>query len=262
MLRFTQANLRALEPLLGRSAQPLELPRPRFWVFILPGILAMPAIAYAIDRDFSLYIQPGYLAQPTHLFQWGVGFFATINTALSIHLTLECANALARRAELIPRIDLLDLGPLAPFARQSLQTLLVWLVMLSIFSVNAADTGFLLPLVVISSICLTSSAAAAVRCNRTVHRRIQEEKRDELGRVNAALRGDADAQAGLSLGARGEDGALSVADLLAYRRFIEQAREWAFDSSAWLRTALVLALPLGSWLGGAIVERALDASLQ
>ncbi len=261
MLRFTRANLRALAPLLGDRVEPLALPRPSFWLCILPGILTMPAIAYAIDRDLGFYFQPEYLAQPTHLFQWAVGLFCTINAAVSTHLTLACANALARGAEAITRVDLFDLRSLSPFARQSLQTHFVWLLTLSIFSVNAADPGFFLPLLAMSILCLGVSALAALRCNHTIHRRIQQAKRQELTRVNAALRGDADAQAGLALCAPGESGTLSAADLLTYRRFIEESREWALDTSAWLRTALYLAIPLGSWLGGALVERALEASL-
>jgi hypothetical protein len=262
MLRFTQANVRALEPLLGRGAESLTLPRPSFWACILPGLLAIPAIGYAIDRDLSFYLQPAYFAQPSHVFQWTVGPFVAVNVALCTHLSLACASALARRADAIPRIDLLDLTALAPFARQSLQTLLVWLLALSILSVNAVDPGFLLPLLVLSVLCLGNSVLAAVHCNRAVHRRIQQTKRDELVRVNAALRGDRSALASLALGAPEEGGALSAADLLAYRRFVEESREWALDTSAWLRTALYLALPLGSWLGGAVVERALAASLQ
>ena len=57
-------------------------------------------------------------------------------------------------------------------------------------------------------------------------------------------------------------GALSVADLLSYREFASEIREWAFDGSASIRFALVLALPVGSWLGGAVVERIVEASLR
>ena len=85
---------------------------------------------------------------------------------------------------------------------------------------------------------------------------------DELLRVNSALRGDIKARDELLLATPGEGEALSAGDLLAYRRFIEASREWALDTSAWRRTALYLALPLGSWLGGALVERALEASLR
>lgn len=264
LLRCTQQNLSALERSSG-GVDPmasLELRRPNFWLWVLPGILALPAIAYAIDRDFGFYLQPEYFGQPMHWFEWGLGTFCTINAALATHLSLACATAMARRADGELRVDLFDLAPLSPFARQSLQTMLVWLSLLSIFSVNAADPDFLLPLLAIAAICLGNSALAIVRCNRGVHRRIRQAKRGELLRVNAVLRGDESAEAGLSLGARGTGGALSAADLLAYRSFVEGSREWALDSSAWLKSALYLGIPLGSWLGGAIVERALEATLQ
>ncbi len=34
-----------------------------------------------------------------------------------------------------------------------------------------------------------------------------------------------------------------------------------FDQASWIRIALLLALPLGSWLGGAVVERLLGLVL-
>jgi hypothetical protein len=262
MVRFTQANLRALEPLLARGPESLELPRPSFWLCILPGLLTIPAIAYGIDRDLSFYLEPEYLARPSHIFRRGVGFFVGINVALSIHLTLACASALQSRAGAIPRVDLLDLGSLYPFARQSLQTMLVWLLILWAFAVNAIDPGFFLPLLGVSIVALGTAGVPMLRCNRAVHRRILDAKRDEMIRLNSALRGDVAAQAGLALGPPGERGPLSVADLLVYRRFIEDSREWALDTSGRVRTVLYLAIPLGSWLGAAMVERTLEASLQ
>jgi hypothetical protein len=260
LMRATRDNLRDLEPLLARGAESLELARPSFWLCILPGLLVAPAVGYGIDRDLSLYLTPEYLSL-THLFQWSVGIFCAVNLALSAHLMLECASALQRRADAIPRIDLLDLASLAPFARQSVQGLFVSLLGLSIFSINATDSGFFVPLTILAVIYLAPAIVAALRCNQVVHRRIQQTKREELARVNAALRGDREAGRGLALAPEGEGSTLSVADLLAYRRLIEESREWALDTSAWLRSALYLAIPLGSWLGGALVERALEASL-
>ncbi len=49
--------------------------------------------------------------------------------------------------------------------------------------------------------------------------------------------------------------------LLAYKQFVESVREWPIDSSTLLRFALYLGLPIGSWLGGALVERLLDLVL-
>ncbi len=49
--------------------------------------------------------------------------------------------------------------------------------------------------------------------------------------------------------------------LLAYETRIERVSEWPFDSPTLARFGLLLLLPLLSWLGGALVERALDAVL-
>ena len=50
-------------------------------------------------------------------------------------------------------------------------------------------------------------------------------------------------------------------ELVAYEARIESVREWPFDSGTLSRFLLYLALPLGSWAGGALVERAIDGLL-
>jgi hypothetical protein len=47
--------------------------------------------------------------------------------------------------------------------------------------------------------------------------------------------------------------------LLAYHDLVERCSEWPFDTPAVLRLALVVLVGLGSWLGGAVVERMLEA---
>jgi hypothetical protein len=62
--------------------------------------------------------------------------------------------------------------------------------------------------------------------------------------------------------ARAGPGALpSLADWIAYRGLIESVREWPVDAPTLRRFTLYLAIPLGSWLGGALVERMIDALL-
>jgi len=39
-------------------------------------------------------------------------------------------------------------------------------------------------------------------------------------------------------------------------------REWPFDASTLVRFGLYLLIPLGSWAGGAFVERVIDALLE
>jgi hypothetical protein len=92
-----------------------------------------------------------------------------------------------------------------------------------------------------------------------VHRRLREAKRAELGRVHAALRGEPGALVGSPLERDAER--LSAADLVAYRSHVGAVREWPFDAGARVRILLYLSIPVGSWLGGALVERLLTTAL-
>ncbi len=86
---------------------------------------------------------------------------------------------------------------------------------------------------------------------RGVHDAIAREKTHELVRVNDQIRR-----------ARAGSGALpSLADWIAYRSLTMSVREWPVDAPTLRRFALYLAIPLGSWLGGALVERMVDALL-
>ena len=49
--------------------------------------------------------------------------------------------------------------------------------------------------------------------------------------------------------------------LLAYETRIESVREWPYDVPTLLRFALLTVIAISSWLGGALVERALSAVL-
>ena len=49
--------------------------------------------------------------------------------------------------------------------------------------------------------------------------------------------------------------------LSVYRSHVEGVREWPFDGSTFARFGLYLMIPLGSWVGGAFVERLLSSLL-
>jgi hypothetical protein len=55
--------------------------------------------------------------------------------------------------------------------------------------------------------------------------------------------------------------AMSLAEVAAYQHLIEGVREWPFDTSSLLRFGFYLLIPLGSWFGGAMVERVVDSWL-
>ncbi len=88
---------------------------------------------------------------------------------------------------------------------------------------------------------------------------IRAAKGRELGALNRAIRGEDGALAETLLARRSPPPGL--ADLIAYRALIDGVREWPFDASAVARFLLYLGIPLGSWLGGALVERLLDVAL-
>ena len=89
--------------------------------------------------------------------------------------------------------------------------------------------------------------------------RIRDAKQAELERIHAAIKGDASGLSRSAIAGRSEP--VGLADLLAYRDFVESVREWPFDAPTRMRVVLYLGIPLGSWLGGAFVERLLEAAL-
>jgi hypothetical protein len=179
---------------------------------------------------------------------WNVGVF--------LHATLAYARRFSDLAGQLATIDILDLQKLAPFARQGLRSALLWLVLISVFSLNAVD---LIWFATTAAIALVGGTAALILPVSGIHVRLRQAKQAELERIHAAIRGDPEPLAGSLIIGHGVS--LGLSDLLAYREFIESVREWPFDAPTMLRFALYLAIPLGSWLGGAFVERLLGAAL-
>lgn len=62
-------------------------------------------------------------------------------------------------------------------------------------------------------------------------------------------------------GSQGGPGASDLPGLLAYEARIENVSEWPFDTPTLLRFGMLMIIALGSWVGGAIVERAPRAVL-
>jgi hypothetical protein len=94
---------------------------------------------------------------------------------------------------------------------------------------------------------------------RGVHERLRAAKRAELARVRTEIRRDREALARLGPGA--DAAARRLPGLLAFEGRVEAVREWPFDAATLRRFGIVLLLPLASWLGGALVERAVDRLL-
>jgi hypothetical protein len=151
-------------------------------------------------------------------------------------------------------IDVLDARPLAAFARKSQRSVALWIgfsVILSLFWLgDAAGRANVFFLVLILSFLGVVFLVPLL----PLHRRLAAAKHAELDRVNEQIR-----RAAL----RGQDAGPGprLADWIAYRRLLEDAPEWPINAPALARSTLFVAIGVGSWLGGALVERLLGVLL-
>ena len=177
--------------------------------------------------------------------------------ALGVLVALSSARAavyqeVGRRA----RVGLGAIGPLAPFARVGLRTALLWFLGTSLASLLLVDTDS--PMLVLAILLATTAfgGAALVAPSRGVHERLRAAKHEELAWLGAEI-----ARGSEALRRGDAPGAQQLPALLAWEARVAAAPEWPFDTATWLRFALLLLVPLGSWLGGALVEHAVDAFL-
>ncbi|MCZ6783726.1 MAG: hypothetical protein O7G30_10510 [Proteobacteria bacterium] len=190
------------------------------------------------------------------LFAWLVGRFATF--------TLVAASEAAGPRAPDIQVDLLDLAPLARFGRIGLRLSLGWIGGISIFVLlsflfpffgegGGALFGLLVPAFGATLVLATLALVIPVR---GVRNRIRQAKQAALAELRSGIREARDAAVKGDLRVQGH-----LSDLLAYRAYVESLREWPFDTSTLVRFALYTLIPVGSWLGGALVERVVDAAL-
>lgn len=147
-------------------------------------------------------------------------------------------------------IDLLDMRRHLVEGRVGLRLALVWIVGISISSLLISDGNRLLLSVPLMVFSFAIAVVALVLPVRRLHLRIRDAKRHEMQAVRARLAETRDAVMRGDPGANGR-----LADLLAYADHLDDVREWPFDNRTLSRFVLYLLIPLGSWLGGALVER-------
>ena len=253
LLRAADGNLAALHRLLGPRAETALATRTAWlpdwtaWFFVL----VVPAVALTVDRDPGLYFRAGYWSVGS-AWSWGVGAFAGWCLGRSVIATLGVSRDFSAVARALPEVDLLDRGWLAPFTNQALFSALIWLLAPALWVVNLVDAPFLFVVPAISAVCVAVGTTALLLPTRGVRRRLTQVKERELAAVHAALRGDDAALADSLLAGRLERPA--VADLVAWARYVADLPTSPFTQATRLRFLLYLALPLGSWLGGALVD--------
>jgi hypothetical protein len=259
-VRSLRGSLEALRPVFGVNARVLDdtaaqaghLTRSARRRWLAAGLVFALFTPVLVDRDPRLYLEPAYW-RPETILNWLELPLVGCLLTLTLRSFWEDAQRLSRVAASLPRVDLLDAKALAPFGRQALRVALLTVGLASLFSILVSDRGFAEVVGILALSAAAIATTAFLLPVRGIHGRIVREKADELVRVRAALRGDT-APFGGSVVSAWRQGA-TLGDLLAYEARIEAVREWPFDVPTLFRFAAFLLLPLGSWLGGALVER-------
>ncbi len=248
------------EQFLQRRAQFGRYPRLKYWLSGFAGMLLFLVIVPAGEgfvMSFNLVQLP--LEAVIHrleipIFGFHVGGF--------VYAVRQDARRLSVLALDDLKIDLLDLSVRDSFVRQGLRLGLVPVGILSIASLLFADYDAaprLLEILVAGlAVGVVVAFAGLVLPALGIRSKVRLEKRKELASCNEMIRRERDA-----FGA--SDGAgkrlSGMADLVAYKGLIESVHDWPFNLPLITRLALYTAIPLGSWIAGAMVERLINTML-
>jgi hypothetical protein len=268
-LRASRRALDELRPLLRCSAGEFAVLRREmgsvhrlgYTCSAIAGLLIGILTLVAVEPDWGdyglLYYYPEAISHRI------LGPILGLLTAILIHSRVTDSRKLSRLGRERVEIDLLDPRALLPFARLGLQNALVFIGAISITLLFLADLGAapgLAGVLVFLFLLLgTTATIGMVLPVLGVRERIREAKREALEDCRERTRRARDAWLAGSGGAAGE--ATGMADLLAYRSLIESVPEGPFNAPRFTRLLLYLAIPMGSWVAGAMVERALDRLL-
>jgi hypothetical protein len=251
LLRLDDASVREQVDAIG--TQPVAAFRWAGWVGIIVAML-IPLIVDLPRGEFSYApgqpIETIWHRVATPIVGWWAGRLG--------YLILLESRRLSSLARGLRGIDLFDLDPLLPFARQGLTHALLLIGFVSIFAVMSFfEVGFGPAAGLLTVMTLPAAVIGMLLPVRGVHHVIRAEKQQRLASCRERLRVlQADADSGLDAG-----GTRELADVLTIRSHLEGVREWPFDVSVTARLAIYLVIPLLSWAGAAVVERAVDAFL-
>lgn len=175
--------------------------------------------------------------------------------ACSFYVVVVESARLSRLSDRFDNLDLLDLGPYQPLVRQGLINALLLIGGVSVMSLLGVDSRYGSVLIVSWITSLVLAWIGLMLPLRGIRRKIREAKDRELEWCRLALISERDRLKS------GDGQSSDIVEVLAYRDMINDIRNWPFDNPTLVRFALYLLIPLGSWLGGAFVERGLDLIL-
>jgi hypothetical protein len=268
--RGTFRDLEALRPVLrGGDAPSADLreqltwfSRRRLWVGAIIGLALSSALQETMyGRWTGLLFGEWSLREPcvtAALF----ALYVTIGQ-VTVYL-IDSARVYSRIGERHVEADLLDLTPLSPLTRHGLRIVLLLVIVVAVLMILNTVAAPSVPgaMVLVFASCFWSplvAFAAFFLPVRGLRRNIRSRKAEELARVREEIRRNRELAA--ESGPEASEAGAKLPGLLAYMNQIESVREWPFDAPTLTRFFLYIAIPLGSWVGGALVERLLGAAL-
>jgi hypothetical protein len=234
-----------------------QIGRHRWWSLALAGIAMNLVIAVITAQNTTVGINPwdwSVLSYDVHWHRVLGAFFGWWTGGFLYVLVVESAR-LSRLSEQIESLDLEDLHLYQPLIRLGLTNALLVIGMASVLSLFALEPGFAVMLIGAWTTFMIFAWIGLTLPLRDIRQKVRTVKNRELDWCRDALKNARDRLKS------GEHGQPSIADIMAYKSTVDDIRNWPFDNPTLTRFALYLLIPLGSWLGGAFVERGLDLFL-
>jgi hypothetical protein len=229
-----------------------------WWILPLVGAASYLILGVAVTNATTL--AP---SNPWDWHGWSYDIYWHRSTTVAFVWWLAClcyvivveSLRLSRLSRHIESLDILELRPYRPFIRQGLTNALLVLGLLSIMSLLAVESRYWPALVGFWIMFVILAWVGLMLPLHGIRKKIAVAKEHEFDWCRRSLKAARD---GLKSGAGGQQ---SIAEIMAYKTTIEGIRNWPFDSPTLARFTLYLLIPLGSWLGGALVERGVDLFL-
>lgn len=270
--RGTFSDLEALRPVLRGGAdtyaelrqQLIGFERRRLWIGGFLGFAFTCVLAEFAAKFWTQHILVGNWSLRA-LCAMVMAWAAWTTLGLESVYLIDSTRLYSRIGERHVKVDLLDLGPLSPLTRHGLRIVLFLTILtaagLSVAAViRGSEFGAVrAPVILVVCWIVLLASAAFVLPLRGLRRQIRARKAEELARVREDIRRSRElaAESGPESGPAGA----KLPGLLAYKHEIDSVREWPFDAPTLTRFFLYVAIPIGSWVGGALVERLLGAAL-
>jgi hypothetical protein len=234
-----------------RSLEAVDAARAR-WIgglcfFIAPAVMASSSGTLAIFLPANWNFGIFWSLAVNGLLFWLIGRTG--------YLCFQHAFTFRDLSRTLTDADLLEREPFLLIGRRAMRTALFWVGAASLQAFLLANPSFLATMV--STLGLTFVAGASVFAIPILgaHRTLLAARDAELKRLREGIR----TERGVLLSAGAAE---RLPALLALEARVMQVTVWPFDASMRARTVLLMLLPLGSWIGGALVERMLEAALR